>query len=59
VDSTSGSYSLFSIVDELGELEREVCGDSIEKFQCGITTHLCLPNVAYVIAEPVCESLLR
>lgn len=43
---------MFSIVDELGELEREVCGDSIEKLQCRITTHLGLPNVAYVIAEP-------
>lgn len=50
---------MFSIVDELGELEGEVCGDSIEKLQCGIATHLCLPNVAYVISEPVCESLLR
>ena len=59
VDLASRSYSLFSIVDELGELEREVCGDSIEKLQCGITTHLCLPNVAYVISKLVCESLLR
>ena len=53
------SYSMFSSVNEFGEVQREECGDCAENFQGRIAAHFGLSNVADIIAKTIGKFLLR